>query len=158
MMLIRITTGTGESKTKKSAFDRALCDAGISNYNIIKLSSVIPEGSEIVEEKVSPGEDEHGHRLYVVMAEGYQTRPGMKAVAGLGWVKANHKGGKGIFIESTGTGREEVVRSIRESIKSMLSYRPEEHGEITVKLAERECTGDVACAIVAAVYKSEGWE
>ncbi len=157
-MIIRITKGTGESKTRKSAFDHALFDAGISNYNIIKLSSVIPNNCDIVEEKVEPREDEHGHRLYVVMAEGYQTQPGKKVVAGLGWVKANHKSGRGIFIESTGTDRVDVERSIIESIKSMQSYRPDEHGEIMTKLAEVECKGDVACAIVAAVYKSEGWE
>lgn len=157
-MIIRITTGTGESKTRKSAFDHALCDAGISNYNLIKLSSVIPRDSEIVEGKVEGSEDEYGHRLYVVMAECYQTQPGEKAVAGLGWVKANHKSGRGIFIESTGSSKEEVSGSIRESIESMQSYRLEEHGEIMIKLAERECKSDVACAVVVAVYKSEGWE
>jgi arginine decarboxylase len=157
-MIIRITTGTGESKTRKSAFDHALCDAGISNYNLIKLSSVIPKGCEIVEGKAEGREDEHGHRLYVVMAECYQAHPGRKAVAGLGWVRANRNKGRGIFVESAGSSREEVSASIRRSIESMRSYRPEEHGEIMMKLAERECKADVACAVVAAVYKSEGWE
>ncbi len=45
-MKIKVTYGIGEGATKLAAFDRALFDAGIANYNLIKLSSVIPENSE----------------------------------------------------------------------------------------------------------------
>jgi len=157
-MKISITWGVGEGETRIAAFDNALCNAGIANYNLIKLSSVIPENSDVVIEKVDRNEIEHGHKLYVVLAECFETKPGKKAVAGLGWVTANHIKGKGIFVEHFGNERKEVADYIEKTIRSMTSYRPEEHGKIRIRFAEKECTGDVACALVVAVYKSEGWE
>ena len=157
-MKIKVTWGTGQGKTRIAAFDRALWDAGIANYNLIRLSSVIPEDSAVVVEKADKNGIEHGHKLYVVIAESFETKHGRKAVAGLGWVTANRTQGKGIFVEHGGSGREEVESYIRDTIESMKSYRPEEHGEVEIKFAERECKGDVACSIVAAVFGSEGWE
>ena len=37
-----IRTGTGSGTDKLAAFDRALISAGVSNYNIIKVSSILP--------------------------------------------------------------------------------------------------------------------
>lgn len=37
-----IRVGTGQSKSKLNAFDRALIGAGVSDYNLIKVSSVLP--------------------------------------------------------------------------------------------------------------------
>lgn len=157
-MRIRVTRGTGEGKTRIAAFDNALWDAGIANYNLIRLSSVIPEDSEVVIEKVDMNGIDHGHKLYVVIAEGFEAERGKKAVAGLGWVTANHTGGKGIFVEHSGSEKEEIEGYIRDTVVSMTSYRPEEHGDIKISFAEKECTGDVACAVVVAIFKSEGWE
>jgi arginine decarboxylase len=157
-MKIHVTWGTGEGATKIAAFDHALWDAGIANYNLIKLSSMIPEGADVVLEKVDMNNREHGHKLYVVLSECYETVKGEKAIAGLGWVSANHAKGKGIFVEHYGRTEKEVTEYIENTIKSMVSYRPEEHGKIKIKLTETECKGNVACAVVAAVYKSEGWE
>jgi arginine decarboxylase len=47
MLIIQVTTGTGEGPTPLAAFDAALLDAGVANYNLICLSSVIPEASVI---------------------------------------------------------------------------------------------------------------
>jgi len=82
-MKIKVAWGTGAGKTKIAAFDNALWDAGIANYNPIRLSSVIPENSDVVMEKIDMNKIEHGHKLYVVIAEGYETEPGKKVVAGL---------------------------------------------------------------------------
>ncbi len=156
-MRISVTKGTGSGKTRIAAFDNALWDAGIANYNLIRLSSVIPPGSDVIVEKADRNGIEHGHKLYVVLAECFEASPGRKAVAGLGWVTANHIKGKGIFVEHAGNSRQEVADYIEDTITSMTSYRPDEHGKVMVEFAERECTGDIACAIVAAVYASEGW-
>ena len=156
-MKIHVTWGTGEGSTKIAAFDRALWDAGIANYNLIKLSSVIPEDADVVMEKVDMNNKEHGHKLYVVLSEQYETEKGKKAVAGLGWVSANHVKGKGIFVEHGARTEKEVTEYIENTIKSMTSYRPEEHGDIKIKIVEKACNDGVACSIVVAVYKSEGW-
>lgn len=39
-----ITSGKGSSSYKLVAFDCALLDAGISNYNLLKVSSILPSG------------------------------------------------------------------------------------------------------------------
>jgi arginine decarboxylase len=41
-MQIHVSSGRGEGPTPLAAFDAALRDAGVSNYNLIALSSVIP--------------------------------------------------------------------------------------------------------------------
>ncbi len=48
-MRIDIVWGGSEGKTLLSAFDRALLNAGIHNFNLIPLSSVIPPQSVIHE-------------------------------------------------------------------------------------------------------------
>ena len=46
-MTIYIASGVGIGKTPLSAFDAALKDAGVYNFNLITLSSVIPPKSVI---------------------------------------------------------------------------------------------------------------
>jgi arginine decarboxylase len=46
-MLIQVTGGTGAGPTKMAAFDAALNQAGTANYNLIKLSSIIPPDSKV---------------------------------------------------------------------------------------------------------------
>ncbi len=48
-MRIDIVWGESEGKTLLSAFDRALLNAGIHNFNLIPLNSVIPPQSVIHE-------------------------------------------------------------------------------------------------------------
>lgn len=48
-MKVSITSGKAEGPTKLNAFDNALLDAGIGDVNLIKVSSILPAGSELVE-------------------------------------------------------------------------------------------------------------
>jgi arginine decarboxylase len=45
-----IVAAKGIGKTGLNAFDRALHEAGISDYNLVKISSIIPPGAKEVEE------------------------------------------------------------------------------------------------------------
>ncbi len=44
---IMVIEGHGEGGTELSAFDSALCDAGVGDYNLIYLSSVVPVGATV---------------------------------------------------------------------------------------------------------------
>ena len=56
-MKVAITTGKSEGPTKLNAFDNALLDAGIGDVNLIKVSSIIPANTRIVElTKLTPGD------------------------------------------------------------------------------------------------------
>ena len=47
-MKVSITSGRAEGPTKLNAFDNALLDAKIGDINLIKVSSILPEGTEVV--------------------------------------------------------------------------------------------------------------
>ncbi len=154
-MDIIVTYGLGESETEIAAFDKALLDAGIGNYNLIFLSSVIPEGARVLVKKYEGKQEEYGHRLYVVMSKYIQTVPGKEAWAGLGWVQKED--GRGLFIEHYGDSQEEVERLIKKSLESMVKNRNEDFEKIRYKITGTKCRDKPVCALVCAVYKSTGW-
>ncbi|HSQ02346.1 MAG TPA: arginine decarboxylase, pyruvoyl-dependent [Methanobacterium sp.] len=47
-MKVAITSGRAEGPTKLNAFDNALLDAEIGDVNLIKVSSIVPSGTELV--------------------------------------------------------------------------------------------------------------
>lgn len=155
-MKIFVTHGKGEGATKLAAFDAALWDAGIGNYNIIKLSSVIPDNSQVVAQRLRWNGKEHGYRLYCVLSRAATDVIGRKVCAGLGWASVDGIG-RGVFVEHHGSDEEEVRKQIEASIMSLVRYREEEHGTISYKIESAECRGVPVCVLVAAVYATEGW-
>jgi arginine decarboxylase len=97
-LLIRLTPGVGSGPTELAAFDAALMDAGVANYNLICLSSVIPPGSEIERGRYRTPAHEYGRRLYVVLSQMRQSTPGAWAHAGIGWMQ-NSERRHGLFVE-----------------------------------------------------------
>lgn len=43
-----LTSGTGQGTTEHEAFDKALLNAGIGDFNLIRLSSVLPVGAKVL--------------------------------------------------------------------------------------------------------------
>lgn len=155
--IITLTKGTGSGDTKIAAFDAALFDAGIANYNLIRLSSIIPPGSKIEIGKAELKSDEFGHKLYLVYASQIENEIGKDAWAGVGWVLADDGSGKGLFTEHEAHSEQEVENLISETLASMVQYRPESYGPVQQVTAGITCTQKPVCALVAAVYRSEGW-
>ena len=156
IMKIYITTGTGTGPTSLAAFDAALLDAGVANYNLLPLSSVIPPGSEIRCGRFAGPEAEYGYRLYVVIAYHQTTLPGQEAWAGLGWTQDPHDG-KGLFVEHHDFSEIEVRRAIQASLESMIARRNYPYGPIHSKVAGIKCVDRPVCAVSIAVYHSQGW-
>ncbi len=70
--------------------------AGVGDFNLVTLSSVIPTASRIRHvDGTLPGG--HGDLLFCVRAEAFADQPGDVAWAGLGWV-VDETGG-GLFVE-----------------------------------------------------------
>lgn len=42
MKRYKISTGVGHGKYRITSFDNALCEAGVGNYNLVRLSSILP--------------------------------------------------------------------------------------------------------------------
>jgi arginine decarboxylase len=156
-LLIHVASGVGTGPTELAAFDSALIAAGVANFNLLVLSSVIPPGSTLVvnEEAVNPP-GEWGDRLYVVMAEQRASIPDAQAWAGLGWVQ-EAAGGRGLFVEHHGSSRTAVEREIQESLEAMTLNRGEMFGPIQMKVAGATCGDSPACALVVAVYRATPW-
>lgn len=162
-MDILVTTGKGVGKTPIAAFDAALKDASVHNYNLIYLSSVIPPKSKIKFEKLTENPKEWGNRLYVVKSEMRSRQSGQYIGAALGWYQLED--GRGIFVEHEDIGetKDSVEQNLRSEIEKSLSDMCKTRG-IRVnkeKFKSKFCTTKVdnlpASVIVVAVYKSQGW-
>ena len=155
---IFVTSGIGKGSTPLAAFDAALWDAGIANFNLIKLSSVIPPKSTVQTKSLSNnGKEGYGNRLYIVLAEKRESEVGREAWAGIGWAQ-NKEDGRGIFVEHNGSQQAEVIRLIKETLADMTKYRKEKFGEMHYQVVGMRCKNKPVCAVVAAVYQQQGWK
>ena len=155
---IRISSGTGRGRTALSAFDAALVGAGVANYNLVRLSSVIPPHSTIVRE----GADRQirggwGDRLYCVYASQVAAEPGEEAWAGVGWVWRDDESGAGLFVEHEGLREADVVRSIELSLEDLAAARGGGFRSGGMVTTSARCEGDPVCALVVATYETAGW-
>jgi arginine decarboxylase len=154
-MHIVVTKGQGCGRTPISAFDNALFEAGIHNYNLLPLSSVIPPGAVVEERKFAAPAGQWGHRLYVVLSHAVTMIPGTEIWAGVGWVQT--KDGRGLFVEHTESSRDNIVDIIHLSLADMVAYREAEFGKVQYVAQAGKCVDRPVCALVAAVFRSEGW-
>lgn len=164
-MDIKVVCGVGIGRTTLSAFDCALKDAGVYNYNLITLSSIIPPDSLVskVKRYQTPPE-EYGHRLYVIKAEIRSEEAGKFIAAGLGWYQLED--GRGLFCEHEIKGEtrvaveSEIKLRIKNSLKDFTKFRNIKFDESKVHSAVSitHIKDSPTCVLVLAVYQSEGWE
>lgn len=156
---IRVSSGSGAGKTPLSAFDAALRAAGVENFNLVRLSSVIPPHSEVREVAGSDQlRGEWGDRLYCVYAEQRTDIPGDEAWSGVGWIFRDdepHAGG--LFVEHEGASREFVQRAITDSLADLAAGRPESFGPVRMQLASAICVDQPVCSIVVASFETQPW-
>lgn len=155
---IEVACATGTGPTALAAFDSALRGTGIANYNLIRLSSVIPPATDVlpVTGPVSPPGGEWGDRLYVVYAEMHADAPGQEAWAGIGWVQQEDTG-KGLFVEHEGRSEAQVRSDIERSLGSLVAGRPESFGPPRFAVHGAVSDGTPTCAFAVAVYESASW-
>ncbi len=155
---IEVASGVGSGPTKLAAFDAALQSAGVSNFNIITLSSVIPPGTTVksIDEAVTRPDAEWGDRLYLVMAEMRVDQPGQQAWAGIGWTQ-ERESAKGLFVEHEGHDEAEVRHDLEATLTSIAASRDEVFGPLEYAVQGTVCRDEPACALVVAVYGSAPW-
>ncbi|HXE10151.1 MAG TPA: pyruvoyl-dependent arginine decarboxylase [Verrucomicrobiae bacterium] len=156
-MHIQISEGIGIGPTELSAFDQALVRAGVANYNLIYLSSVLPPDSEVS----YTGEPKHpggnwGDRLYVVMAQKRVSVRNQEAWAGIGWIQ-DRKTRHGLLVEHEGHSEAEVRADIEHSLTALARNRDMQFGPQQMHVVGTKCTDLPACALVVAVFEAEPW-
>ena len=159
-MYIHIAHGAQVGDTQIAAFDAALWQAGVANYNLLRLSSVVPPGSEIVVHGTGIPHGTlsgtWGDRLYVVMAEARTSSPGQTVWAGIGWVQ-ERTSGRGLFVEHEGDDEGQVRVEITRSLSALMATRQVDFGPVHMDVAGASCVDRPVCALTVAVYQSEPW-
>lgn len=165
-MDIYVISAFGTGTTPLSAFDKALQKAGVANYNIITLSSIIPKGTRIIKtDRYKPKtSDEYGHKLYAVKWDIRSGQTSKFIAAGLGWYQ--NKDGSGVIVEHDSIGydkkdaEQELFLKIERSIRDLCSFRKIHFDK--AKMGYSYAIGSIkkkpACALSIAVYKVEGWD
>jgi arginine decarboxylase len=156
-MQINLTSGTGVGPTELSAFDNALVNAGVANFNLIYLSSVIPPGSDVINNEIPVKPvGNWGDKLYVVIAQKRTSRRNQEVWAGVGWMQ-DPETMKGLLVEHEGHSEEEVRSDIENSLKALAENRGEKFGPINMKLTGKKCISLPVCSLVIAVFESNEW-
>ena len=158
-LTIPVTSGVGQGPTEIAAFDGALREAGVHNFNLLCLSSVVPPGSkvEVIDGSPAAPIGDWGDRLYVVMANQRSSTPGEEVWAGVGWVQ-DPETGKGLFVEHEGTSEAQVRQDIAGSLDSLCAGRSQDtFGPQHSVVRGAVCEGEPVCALVVAVFESQGW-
>lgn len=145
-MKVSITSGKAEGPTKLNAFDNALLDAGIGDVNLIKVSSIIPTGTEIVELPQFSA----GKMVNTVLSHVSSSREGDQLCAVIAVAISDELG---CVVEHGGINQdpEKVKGEALDMVNSMMRIRGLEIKDIIIKCQEHRVKNQGA-AIAAVVY------
>lgn len=157
-LLIRVSSGQGRAVTPLAAFDDALRSAGVADFNLIRLSSVIPPRSvvrpTVPQDQLVGG---FGDALYCVYAAAWASQPDTEVWAGVGWSRHRDGSGAGLFAEHIGVSEADVRDQLDRTLGAMAAGRGDAfqyEGEV---LSRARCDDQPVCAVVVATYRSVGW-
>lgn len=153
---IVMARGVGRGPTALAAFDDALQDAGVANYNLIVLSSVIPPGSRIERRRWHTPPESWGQRLYCVLSQMREDRPGHEAHAGIGWVHDAAEG-QGLFVELHDGDRHRLEADLHATLQHMQQRRGVALGPVHTEIVSARCDTQPVCALAIAVFASQAW-
>jgi arginine decarboxylase len=148
--MIRVVWGTGRARTEKGSFDRALAAAGLHQYNLRELSSVVPAGVDIEVAETAPDLGPTGNVLDAVIAR-QTSPPGTRASAGLAWARGDD--GAGIFYEVGDHDPESVAELLRAGVQTGCDIRDIEDAAVETQVTTAGAEPDrYATAVVVAAY------
>ena len=152
MSTIRVVWGSASAPTKMSSYDAALAQAGIENYNLVSVSSIIPAGVDVEAVGTAPDLGPAGERLTVVEARATTAEDGSVS-AGLGWMESVDDG-PGLFYEvSDGIDSEDVESRVLEGLEAGAELRDWNFDEPQVQVEHTDAEpGTYTTAVVLAAY------
>jgi arginine decarboxylase len=157
-LLIRISSGTGVAVTQLAAFDNALLTAGVGNYNLVRLSSVIPPHAVVREVPATEQlRGTVGDVAYCVYAAAYADTPGEQAWAGVAWALSTNHSGSGLFVEHTASSESMVHRDLDATIDAMSRTRGSRYRMAGRTVSSAVCVDRPVCALVIATYGTSSW-
>jgi pyruvoyl-dependent arginine decarboxylase len=146
-----VTSGVAhEGSSELNAFDLALKDAGITECNLVEVSSILPPGCQ----EMGPVDIPKGAITFCVMARMAGTL-GERIGAGLTWAWGATAEGEryGIVAEHHGSSQEdEVQRMLRVKLERMAEVRGMRLEEPRSRVMSAVCDGNYGCAVAVLVY------
>ncbi|MDR7522515.1 MAG: arginine decarboxylase, pyruvoyl-dependent [Armatimonadota bacterium] len=142
---VSAVAGAGEGSTDLNAFDRALADAGIADLNVIRVTSIFPQGARIAPLRPYPP----GLLMPAVYARISRHTPGERiaAAVGIGISEA----GYGVIMEHSHTGTaENADQIVRRMVEEAMAMRGLRLTEVVVAAKEHvvQRTGCVVAAVL----------
>lgn len=98
------TKGAGKHRQNLQSFEEALRDAGIAQFNLVRVSSIYPPKCKIVTREKGLKQLSPGQILFVVLAETRTNEPNRLACAGIGLAIPADKSTHGYISEHHGFG------------------------------------------------------
>ncbi len=150
-----LTSGGTDGINELSAFDNALYDSGIADFNLIKVSSIVPSGVPISKFKVGASE---------VLADGvlapavfeviYSDVPGQKIVSGVGvGIPKGSESKPGIiFTYSSKTSKSDVELVLESMIQETMKRKKFELDFAEYSISEKVVEDRMTCSLSAAVF------
>jgi len=102
-----LTKGVGKSKEKLTSFELALRNAGIAEYNLVRVSSIFPPQCRMLSRQEGEKHLTPGQVLFVVMSENASNEPNRQLAASVGVALPKDKGRYGYLSEHHSFGMTE---------------------------------------------------
>lgn len=143
--VIWASAGAAEGETELNAFDNALLAAQVGNLNLVRVSSVLPEGACLLD---APPSITPGSLVPTVYSVHVSARPGetVAAAVGIGVAEGSH----GMIYESGGRSREEAEAVVRRMIDEGFARRGLKLSSVVVRSVEHTVER-IGCAVAAVV-------
>lgn len=93
------TKGVGRHREKLQSFELALRRAGISHFNLVRVSSIFPPHCKIIPKPKGVGMLRDGEVVYCVMADNASNESNQLVVASIGLAVPNDRGHHGYLSE-----------------------------------------------------------
>jgi arginine decarboxylase len=139
------SAGAAEGDTELNAFDNALLAARVGNLNLVRVSSVLPEGAVLLEEApdITPGT-----LVPTVYSVHVSSQPGatVAAAVGIGVGDGSH----GMIYESHGHSRAESEANVRRMIDEGFARRGLKLKQVVVRSSEHTVQ-TIGCAVATVV-------
>ncbi|UIO99613.1 pyruvoyl-dependent arginine decarboxylase [Halobaculum sp. CBA1158] len=153
-MEIHVAAGVGRGPTELAAYDAALADAGVGDFNLVVVSSVVPADATVRSVETVPDLGSPGDRLTVVQAHASATPADAHdtdaVTACLGWATGP---GPGLFYEAEGTDADAVRETVREGLAAGRDLREWTFDDEETRVATVETDeGAFVAAVVVAAY------
>ena len=138
-----ISSGAAAAKQELVAFDKALIEAGISNYNLLRVSSILPIGccqADAVDKL-------EGSALLVAYGSHSSNIPGETIASAVGIGVPKDKNRVGVIMEFAGVSD---AAEAEETVRKMVSDAMENHGIDCDEIL----TSSVETTVIAGEYAS----